>query len=170
MIHQRHGQRLFQLVLILSVLLCASCGWQLQGVHHVSENLQPLYVEYAELADQHSAFSRALQERLRASGVELAQDESQAKVVLQIIKEESGHRVISVSARNTPEEYEIYYSVEFSLKTHNGDLLLQQPLSSTQTMTYDETHALAKQREESLLSATMAAELADQLLRQIRRL
>ena len=148
-------------------LLSTSCGWQLQGVHHVSGTLQPLYVEYVDL---HSSFSRALQDRLQLAGVVLADNESQAKVILNVIKDTTGHRVISVSARNTPEEYEIYYSVEFTLKSRSGELLIQQPLSASQTMTYDETRALAKQREENLLSDTMAAELADQLLRQIRRL
>jgi len=156
-----------RVVCIGLLMLCASCGWQLQGAHHVSPDLQPLYVQYL---DTHSMFSRALQERLRTSGVLIAQNESEAKVVLQITKDDVGHRVISVSARNTPEEYEIYYQVEFRLKEHSGDATLQPPLHASQTMTYDETHALAKQREENVLDESMAAELADQLLRQIRRL
>jgi LPS-assembly lipoprotein len=166
-IHRNFIQWLIRLAIAGMCLLCASCGWQLQGAHHVSENLQPLYVEYVDL---HSSFSRALQDRLQLSGVVLAENESQAKVILNVIKDNAGHRVISVSARNTPEEYEIFYSVEFTLKSRSGELLLQQPLSASQTITYDETRALAKQREENLLSDTMAAELADQLLRQIRRL
>jgi len=162
-----HTSRRIKLLAMAYLLLCAGCGWQLQGVHRVSNDLQPLYVQYV---DQHSRFSRALQDRLRFSGVQLVEEESQAKVVLQIIKEDNGHRVISVSPQNTPLEYEIYYTVEFSLRSRKDELLLQQPISSSQTMTYDETRALAKQREENMLSDTMAAELADQLLRQIRRL
>jgi len=161
------AQRLSKIVMVAALLLCASCGWHLQGVHHVSENLQPLYVQYSDL---HSSFSRALQDRLRASGVEVATDDTQAKVILQITKDDTGHRVISVSATNIPAEYDVYYTVEFVLRSKSGELLLQQPLRGSQTMTYDETRALAKQREEHLLSDTMAAELADQLLRQIRRL
>jgi outer membrane lipopolysaccharide assembly protein LptE/RlpB len=157
----------FRSVCIALMMLCVACGWQLQGVHHLSTDLQPLYVQYA---DAHSTFSRALQQRLRTSGVQMAQNESEARMVLQITKEDAGHRVISVSARNTPEEYEVYYNVEFTLRPHAGDSILQQPLHAAQTMTYDETHALAKQREENMLSESMAGELADQLLRQIRRL
>lgn len=147
--------------------LCASCGWQLQGVHHVSADLQPMYVQYV---DAHSPFSRALADRLRASGVQLTDNESQAKVILRITRDDAGHRVISVSEHNTPLEYEVFYNVEFTLRAQSGEAVLQQPLQSSQTMTYDETRALAKQREEQMLSDTMAAALADQLLRQIRRL
>lgn len=167
MIYPNFTQRLLRLAFGMCVLLCTSCGWQLQGVHHVSADLQPLYLEFI---DAHSSFSRALQDRLKLSGVELVQNESDAKAILQITKEDSGHRVISVSASNTPEEYQLYYTVEFSLKSHTGEVLLQQPLSGSNTMTYDENQALAKQREETMLSDAMAAELADQLLRQIRRL
>jgi len=164
---QRFIQVCLQLIVASALLLCVSCGWQLQGVHHVSADLQPLYVQYV---DTHSTFSRALQERLRNSGIQMAQNESEAKVVLQITREDAGHRVISVSARNQPLEYEIFYNVEFTLKPRAGELMLQQPLHASQSMTYDESHALAKQREENMLSESMAAELADQLLRQIRRL
>lgn len=164
---QGFTQVCFRVLYIGLMMMCASCGWQLQGVHHLSAELQPLYVQYP---DTHSMFSRALQERLRTSGVQIAENESEAKAVLQITKDERGHRVISVSNRNTPEEYEVYYNVEFMLKPHAGDSILQQPLHAAQTMTYDETHALAKQREENMLSESMATELADQLLRQIRRL
>lgn len=167
MIHQRFAQKLQLLFLAGLILLCVGCGWQLQGVHHVSADLQPMYVKFF---DRHSPFSQALEGRLRGAGVLLTDDESQAKVILQITGDEAGHRVISVSAHNTPLEYEVYYNVEFMLKSPTGTTMLQQPLLSSQTMTYDETHALAKQREERLLSGTMAMQLADQLLRQIRRL
>jgi len=164
---QGFAQPILRLICVIPLMLGVSCGWQLQGVHHISLELQPLYVQYA---DTHSTFSRALQERLRTSGVQMVQNESEAKTILQISKEDAGHRVISVSARNTPEEYEIYYHVEFTLRSHGGDTISQPPLHASQTMTYDETHALAKQREENKLSESMAADLADQLLRQIRRL
>lgn len=154
-------------MLATCTLLCASCGWQLQGMHHLSERLQPLYVEYFDI---HSPFSQSLQERLRASGIQLVTAESEAAAILQITRDDTDHRVISVSKRNTPEEYEVNYSVEFTVKSRNGEIILQQPLSGLQTMTYDESHALAKQREEALLVDSMAAELADQLLRQMRRL
>jgi len=159
--------QLLRMPCFIVLMVLAGCGWQLQGIHHLSADLQPLYVQYA---DTHSPFSRALQERLRTSGVQIAQSEADASAVLQITREDSGHRVISVSTRNTPEEYEIYYHVEFMLKPRKGDSILQQPLHAAQTMTYDELHALAKQREENMLSEAMAAEMADQLLRQIRRL
>jgi LPS-assembly lipoprotein len=155
------------LLLIACLLLCTSCGWQLQGRHAISEHLQPLYVEYADI---HSPFSRSLQERLRLSGIPLVAVDSEAAATLHITRDETSHRVISVSKRNTPEEYEINYSIEFSIKSRNGEIFLQQPLSSLQTITYDESHALAKQREENMLIDSMAAELADQLLRQMRRL
>ncbi len=167
MVNKSFAQQVINCACLALCILLVGCGWQLQGVHHVSAELQPLYVQYV---DEHSVFSRALKDRLRGSGVEIAENESMAKVILQITKEDSGHRVISVSQRNTPEEYEVYYNVEFVLKSRNGDLMLQQPLASSHTMTYDENRALAKQREENVLSDDMANELADQLLRQIRRL
>lgn len=149
------------------LLLSSACGWQLQGAHHVSDSLMPVYMQ---LSDAHSDFSVALQERLLTAGVHLTTDASAAHATLQVVKDDTGHRVISVSTSNTPLEYEVFYNVQVEVRSQTGDVLLQQPLSASRSYTYSEAAALAKQREERLLTESLADELADQVMRQIRTL
>lgn len=151
----------------LLLLLSSGCGWQLQGARHVSDSLLPMYMQ---LSDVHSDFSIALQTRLQTAGVHLTTDATQAHATLQVSKDENGRRVISVSQANTPLEYEVFYNIQVEVRSQSGEVLLQQPLSAARSMTYSEAAALAKQREERLLTTTLAGELADQLLRQIRTL
>lgn len=149
------------------LLLSSGCGWQLQGARHMSDTLMPLYVQ---LVDSHSDFGVALQARLRVAGVRLTEDATQAQATLHVSKDETGHRVISVSESNTPLEYQVFYNIQIELRSQSGEVLLQEPLSASRSITYNEAAALAKQREERLLTINLAGELADQLLRQIRRL
>lgn len=149
------------------LLLLTACGWQLQGTRHVSESLTPMYME---LSDAHSDFSNALQQRLRLAGVRFTDDSASPHTTLHVSKDEFGRRVISVSTSNTPLEYEVFYNVELEVRSPSGEVLLQQPLSTSRSYTYNEAAALAKQREERVITETLASELADQVMRQIRTL
>lgn len=162
------------------VWLLSACGWHLQGMHRVPEYVVPLYLD---LTDIHSPFAESLRERLRRAGISLADDRNGARAVLHVSTDDSGHRVSSVSALNEPQQFEVYYKVEYRLDTRatstvnaspatagSINLLTLQTLNSARTMTYDKTLALAKQREEQFLRATLAEELADQVMRRLSML
>lgn len=153
-------------MLMVSCLL-SGCGWQLQGALRVPENLSPLYLD---LVDIHSLFAQALEQRLNAAGVNVTHDRNQAHAALRIIKDDGGHHVSSVSALNEPQQYEVYYNIEYRLDRilpESTNVLAPQALASSRTMSYDKTLALAKQREELALRDTLAGELADQVMRRL---
>ncbi len=158
-----------KLSLLMTCLLLTACGWRLQGVRRVPEALSPLYLE---LPDTHSAFAQALQQRLQAAGVVLADRRDQSQSVLQVSEDDSGHHVSSVSILNVPQQYEVYYNLQYRLVLPTGGdaVITPQTLSAARTMSYDKTLALAKQREEFALRDTLASELADQVLRRLSML
>ena len=61
-----------------------------------------------------------------------------------------------VSARNTPEEYEVFYAIEYSVANGGGELIPPQKLELTRDYSYDETAVLAKQREQAILRGPRA--------------
>lgn len=154
-------------LLILCCVALSACGWQLQGARRIPESLSPLYLD---LTDAHSPFAESLSRRLREAGVNVTDERSQAQAILRVSGDASGHTVSSVSALNEPQQFEVYYNVEYRLDLRADDaanLLAPQSLSATRTMSYDKTLALAKQREELSLRDTLAAELADQVMRRL---
>jgi LPS-assembly lipoprotein len=154
----------------LSIGLLSACGWQLQGIHRVPEYVAPLYLA---LTDIHSPFAESLRQRLTQAGVTVTDDLNSAQTVLRVTVDTSNHRVSSVSAFNEPQQYEVYYDVEYGLDSRApvaATLLPKQKVSAARTMSYDKTLALAKQREEMFLRDTLAAELADQLMRRLSAL
>ncbi len=87
--------------------------------------------------------------------------------VLDIQADDTGQRVLSVSARNIPREYEVYYSVTFSLKVGGETLIDNETLVVTRSYTYDETQVLAKAAEEEVLRDALAEDLARRVVRRI---
>ncbi len=80
--------------------------------------------------------------------------------MLDIVSDETGQRVLSVSARNIPREYEVFYAVTFSLRVGTESLISNESLVVTRAYTYDETQVLAKAAEEQILRRALAEDLA----------
>jgi LPS-assembly lipoprotein len=148
-------------------LSLGACGWRLQGRERLSQTMNVIYVD---AGDRYTDFNRALRDRLRASGAKITERSTDATAVVRIIKDQSGQRVLSVSARNTPEEYEVFYAVEYSVTSGGAELIPPQPLEVTRDYSYDTTAVLAKQREQAILRQALAQDLAALVLRRLSSL
>jgi len=148
-------------------LALGGCGWRLQGATKLPELMS---VTFVDGSDHYSDFNRALRDSLAASGARLTSDRSAATAIVRIRKDESGQRVLSVSARNTPEEYEVFYNVEYSVDGVNGELIAPQKLQLSRDYSYDETAVLAKQREQAVLREALARDLAGLVIRRLASL
>jgi len=152
---------------IALLFLLTACGWRLQG----AAQLPPvLAVTYVASADTHSDFDRALRRGLEAAGSRITTTREDAGAVLRIRKDESGRRVLSVSARNTPQEYEVFYKVEYSVEVAGEEVVPAQTLELVNDYSFDEAALLAKEREEAGLRAALARDLAGLLLRRLSSL
>lgn len=151
-------------MLPLVAALVAGCGLHLRSPPDIPEEMARTYIA---TDDHYSLFYRQLQVRLQEVGVELVDSPAEATAQLSIILDDTGQRVLSVSARNVPREYEVYYTVLYSLKS--GEDVLMEPQSKTLTRdyTYDETRVLGKAREERLLREAIADDLVRVVLIQL---
>lgn len=153
--------------LLCAALMLTGCGWRLQGTAKLSSVMTNTYVE---TADRYTDFSRALGASLRASGARVTNNRQEASAVVRILKEETGQRVLSVSARNTPEEYEVFYAVEYTVSSAGKELITPQRLELTRDYSFDTTAVLAKEREHAVLREALARDLAALVLRRLASL
>jgi LPS-assembly lipoprotein len=155
-------------VLILSaVLLQAACGFHLQGHTPLPAAVK---TPYLETQDRQSVFVASLRHALKSNGAQLADVRDQASAVVRIIKENYKKRVLSVSATNQPNEYEITYTITFAVTAGDKELLPQEDISAIRTYSFDERLLLAKGHEEDLLRTDMARDLADRVMRRLASL
>ena len=153
--------------LFLIILLITSCGFQLR----VAKNL-PIEMDrtYISTEDEYSIFYRQLKKGLYERGVEVVESPVDATAVFNILQEDTGQRVLSVSGRNVVREYEVFYRVFYSIQTK--DKLIKSPQEEilTRDYTYDETLVLGKEREENLLREAIADDLVRIILMKIASL
>ena len=160
--------RFATLCLLLAVaVLAAGCGFRLQGASQLPAGLDSVHVA---TRDRLTSFAVELGRGLERIGASQAAVAGEADAVVRVTRDRSGRRVLSVSARNTPQEYAIFYEVEFAIDRGGVQVVPPQRLELTRNISFDESELLAKDREEEILREAMARDLADLVLRRLESL
>lgn len=152
---------------ILAVVLVSSCGFQIQGALSTPAEMQRTYIA---ADDRQSLFYRELRAQLKAAGVVLVDSAADSTGVFSILYDETDQRVLSVSARNVPTEYEVYYTIEYAIDGSDKRLVEPQSLTLTRDYTYDSRLVLGKAREQELLRDAIVKDLVRIVLKKISTL
>lgn len=154
-------------LLLACALGLTGCGFHLQGAGTLPSSMMRTFVA---TDDPHSEFTVSVTDTLRQRGAEVLSAPEAGAAVLDISSDETGQRVLSVSSRNIPREYEVYYTITFSLNVGAESLIQRESLVATRAYTYDETQVLAKEAEEQILREALADDLARRVLQRISAL
>jgi LPS-assembly lipoprotein len=114
---------------------------------------------YIQTPDRHSLFYRRLRDSFRTAGVDIVDSPVEATATFSIASDDTGQRVLSVSARNVPTEFEVYYTVVYGVETADRSLLPVRTQTLTRDYTWDETLVLGKEKEEQLLREAIVDDL-----------
>jgi outer membrane lipopolysaccharide assembly protein LptE/RlpB len=125
---------------------------------------------YIDARDRYTIFYRELSSALRIGGVQLVDSSVDAAAVIRIESDVSGQSVLTVSGRNVPTEYDVYYSVRYSVWMEGQQILSPHAISLNQDYTYDETMVLGKNREADTIREAVAREVVRQVSQELSRL
>lgn len=150
-----------------ALLALGGCGFHLEGRTPLPATVK---TPYLEADDRQSDFVLSLERALLANGAQLAPEKSKASAVVTILKDNLKQRVLSVSNLNQPNEYELTYTVSFSVSAGDQELLPPQEVSTTRSYSFDAHLLLAKGHEADILRGAMAQDLADMVMRRLARL
>ena len=154
-------------LIIAAAALLSACGFQLQGRTPLPESLK---VTFVQADDQQSDFVQGLRKALITSGAQLAASSEGASGTVRIVRDEVQRNVLSVSARNTPREYEVRYTVRFSVRAGDKELLPEQEVALSRDYSFDERNLLAKEHEEAILREALARDLVGIVMRRLASL
>ena len=152
------------LTFLLLLPLAAACGFSLQGATSTPAAMQRTYID---TPDRFTQFYRELRRNLQAAGVEVLDSPQGATATLSILFDLTDQRVLSVSARNVPTEFEVFYTVRYAITSGGQNLLEAQELTLTRDYTYDSTLVLGKAKEEQLMRDAIVDDLVRIVLKQI---
>ena len=150
----------------LTAVLLSGCGFHLEGRVGLP---QPIRRPYIEAPDQQSDFVQSLRRQMLISGADPVDLPERATAVVHILSDAVASRVLSVSAQNRPTEYQVTYTVRFSVTEGDRVLLSPQQVSAVRSYSFDESLLLAKEHEEQILQQAMGHDLADVVMRQLSR-
>jgi LPS-assembly lipoprotein len=151
-------------------MLLGGCGFRLQGRQVLPASLSTVAIE---TTDEQSEFTQAMREAIMASGgkvvpaIGTATSDTATIVVTRDIVDE---RVLSVSSRNIPTDYDLTYTVELAVTSGGTELLARETFTLSRVYSFDETKLLAKEREKDILVQALARDMASVVARRLSAL
>jgi LPS-assembly lipoprotein len=155
------GFRWLVAVLVLSLV---GCGFRFRGTPDFPPQMDVIRID---TADRYSPFYRNLVAELRRSDVRLTDDPAQARTIVKVLTDDTGRRLLAVTGRNVPAEYEVYYRVRFAVDVDGIEVVPVEQLSLTREFAFDETQVLGKDREEESIRQAIASDLVGLVTRRL---
>jgi LPS-assembly lipoprotein len=148
-------------------LLLGACGFHLQGRQPLPAQFTHTFVD---TKDEQTDFVQDLRKALIASKVTVIPTKGSATATISVHDDELTERILSVSARNIPTEYELTYRVTFSVLSEGKTLIDKEEITATRDISFDEAQLLAKEREQEILRAALARDLVALVMRRLAAL
>ncbi len=156
--------RKWRLTPFFLMLLLSACGFHLRGVADFPPDVSTVYIQ---TEDRYSPFYRELVAVIQQNGLGPVSESESADAVINVLSDDTDRRTLTVSARNVPREFEIFYIVNCSVVVHGEKVVDSQRFVLMRDYTYDETKVLGKANEEDLLTNALAKDLVGLLMRTI---
>jgi len=152
---------------LLVAAALAGCGFHLQGRQPMPEAFAYTFID---TKDEQTDFVQDLRKALIASGSKVIPTKGSAGATVSVHEDELTERILSVSARNIPTEYELTYRVKFSVTAGGKTLIDQEEISASRDLSFEESQLLAKEREQEILREALARDLVALVMRRMASL
>jgi LPS-assembly lipoprotein len=151
----------------LAVVALSGCGFRLAG----SRPLPGVMARpYLSLKDPYTDFSREFEHQLKSAGATPQALRANSTATIEVSKDLVEQRTLSVTATNIPTEYELTYTVTFTVHGVDKELLAPQTISLAKDYSFEEPVLLAKEHEADILRQQMARDLVSIVMRRLASL
>jgi LPS-assembly lipoprotein len=154
-------------LLLICLFGLAACGFRLQGSNEYPAGMANTFID---AKDTYTPFYRDLSIALEQGGVNLKKSPLDAEAVVRIERDETGQRVLTVSSRNVPEEYDVYYRISYSVFLDGKQVVSSRSLTREEDYTFDSTEKLGKDREAEEFRAAISKDLVRQVTYELSQL
>ncbi|MDX9884339.1 LPS assembly lipoprotein LptE [Thauera sp.] len=147
----------------LTALLVSGCGFRLRG---------PQALDFATVhinTPPETELGAQLRRLIATSGTTtVTEDAEQAEARLQILGNNRGREILSLTGAGKVREYQLTQTLRFQLLDKAGKPLIPPTsLSARREYTFDDSQVLGKEQEENLLYRDMQADLVQQMMRRL---
>jgi LPS-assembly lipoprotein len=147
------------------VALLSACGFQIRQAPKLA--FSTLYANFAE----NSSLGQELRRALETTGVQVITDNRQldaAQAILDVLQDQREKIVVGVNATGQVREFQLRVRFKFRLRDKAGNTLIAETeLLQQRDFSFNESGALAKEAEETLIYRSMQSDVVQQALRRL---
>jgi LPS-assembly lipoprotein len=152
---------------LFAMVLLSGCGFKLRGLVTMPTWLTNVAIIVKEA---HRDFIPMLRDPLQGYGISVTTDPLKASYWLIIEKDSEQRQLTSVGASTTPRQYELTYSVIFSVMKANGEpIITSNTVSVTRQFTVNNNRILGSDSEGMMINNEMRHDAALQIINRISR-
>ena len=161
---KRH--RALAIVVLAAAALLSACGFHLRG--STVQDSMPFRSIFIVVPDT-SQLGIELKRNLRVGNEAIVAGEQQdAQVVMEVLGEKRTKSILSMNVQGRAREYTLNYELRYRVRdAKNRELIAPSAITLTRTLTFTETHALARESEEDLLYRDMQTDMVQQVMRRL---
>lgn len=148
-------------------LLLAGCGFKLRGSVDM-----PLWLNHVAiiLKEGHRDLVPMLKDQFQAYNRVIEANPSNANYLLIIERDSFAQQITSVSASTTPRQYQLIYTVQFSLISKQGaPIISSKTVTVTRQLTVNNDRILGSDSESVMVHAEMRRDAAMQMINRVSR-
>jgi LPS-assembly lipoprotein len=142
----------------------AGCGFHFRGTPEFPAQMAVVHID---TVDRYSPVNQEFVTVLRRSDIRITNDPVEARTIITIRSDDTGRRLLSVTARNVPAEYEVYYRIGFSVDVDGVEAVPPEQFVLARDFTFDETKVLGKANEEENIRRAIARDLVGLVTRRL---
>ena len=159
---------MIRLGILLSLFaLLNACSFHLRGYQaHYPATFGPIAI-HVEHAD--SAWESLLRQQCTQAKLLVVKDKTQARYWLTIHAEETKNTIISISSSSSPRQYELNYTVTFSVESAKSSFIPPTTLHINRPITINNDRILGSHDEEEKLTQDIRRDAAIQILDRMNR-
>ncbi|RZI41422.1 hypothetical protein EGT07_17700 [Herbaspirillum sp. HC18] len=147
----------------------SACGFQLRGANGTAGlPFKTVYIGVGET----SPLGIELRRYIRASGsTTVVTDPKAAEAIIEVLNEARERSTLTLNTQGRIREYSLYYRLRFRVKDNQGkELLAPTEIVLKRDLSFNESQAIAKEKEEEMLYRDMQSDLVQQILRRMAAL
>lgn len=158
-----------QLTILLCALLLSACGFKLRGFSDV-----PVWLNHVAIVIQntHHDLRPMFKEQFQSYGIQVTEQPIKANFLLILEKELEQQQITNISASTTPRQYQLTYSLQYSLlnKKTGLPLISSRIVSVSRQLTVNNDRILGSDAESTIIMTEMRRDAVMQILGRLSRL
>ncbi|NLC23555.1 LPS assembly lipoprotein LptE [Oxalobacter vibrioformis] len=162
---KRHSLSCSALIALIATLMLSACGFALRGTG--GDFRLPFETLYINVPNT-EYFGATLKRQIESTGTKVIKDRKLADASLEILERSRDRETLSLSTAGRVREYALFYTFRFQVKDKENHILLDPvEIRLRRTLTYSESQAYAKDKEEEMLYEDMENDVMLQLIRRL---